>query len=158
MSKDMAPEKASLSTWGIDNYVPALITWVYNKVASRSSSIYLARFGVGLTDWRIIAYLGLFDGGTNAQICDYIGLDKAAVSRAVSRLKTKGIAVVTPINRRDLKIELTKEGRELGEEILSVALEIEANLLAGVTEEEKQQLLAILRKVLGNVPTIKKAG
>jgi len=154
----MAPEKASLSTWGIDNYVPALITWVYNKVASRSSSIYLARFGVGLTDWRIIAYLGLFDGGTNAQICDYIGLDKAAVSRAVSRLKTKGIAVVTPINRRDLKIELTKEGRELGEEILSVALEIEANLLAGVTEEEKQQLLAILRKVLGNVPTIKKAG
>ncbi|MCB1362763.1 MAG: winged helix-turn-helix transcriptional regulator [Rhodobacteraceae bacterium] len=158
MSKDMAPEKASLSTWGIDNYVPALITWVYNKVASRSSSIYLARFGVGLTDWRIIAYLGLFDGGTNAQICDYIGLDKAAVSRAVSRLKTKGIAVVTPINRRDLKIELTKEGRELGEEILSVALEIEANLLAGVTEEEKQQLLAILRKVLGNVPTITKAG
>ena len=154
----MTPEKASLSTWGIDNYVPALITWVYNKVASRSSSIYLARFGVGLTDWRIIAYLGLFDGGTNAQICDYIGLDKAAVSRAVSRLKTKGIAVVTPINRRDLKIELTKEGRELGEEILSVALEIEANLLAGVTEEEKQQLLAILRKVLGNVPTIKKAG
>ena len=154
----MAPEKASLSTWGIDNYVPALITWVYNKVASRSSSIYLARFGVGLTDWRIIAYLGLFDGGTNAQICDYIGLDKAAVSRAVSRLKTKGIAVVTPINRRDLKIELTKEGRELGEEILSVALEIEANLLAGVTEEEKQQLLAILRKVLGNVPTITKAG
>ena len=154
----MAPEKASLSTWGIDNYVPALITWVYNKVASRSSSIYLARFGVGLTDWRIIAYLGLFDGGTNAQICDYIGLDKAVVSRAVSRLKTKGIAVVTPINRRDLKIELTKEGRELGEEILSVALEIEANLLAGVTEEEKQQLLAILRKVLGNVPTIKKAG
>ena len=154
----MAPEKASLSTWDIDNYVPALITWVYNKVASRSSSIYLARFGVGLTDWRIIAYLGLFDGGTNAQICDYIGLDKAAVSRAVSRLKTKGIAVVTPINRRDLKIELTKEGRELGEEILSVALEIEANLLAGVTEEEKQQLLAILRKVLGNVPTITKAG
>ena len=154
----MAPEKASLSTWDIDNYVPALITWVYNKVASRSSSIYLARFGVGLTDWRIIAYLGLFDGGTNAQICDYIGLDKAAASRAVSRLKTKGIAVVTPINRRDLKIELTKEGRELGEEILSVALEIEANLLAGVTEEEKQQLLAILRKVLGNVPTIKKAG
>lgn len=154
----MAPEKASLSTWDIDNYVPALITWVYNKVASRSSSIYLARFGVGLTDWRIIAYLGLFDGGTNAQICDYIGFDKAAVSRAVSRLKTKGIAVVTPINRRDLKIELTKEGRELGEEILSVALEIEANLLAGVTEEEKQQLLAILRKVLGNVPTIKKAG
>ena len=154
----MAPEKASLSTWGIDNYVPALITWVYNKVASRSSSIYLARFGVGLTDWRIIAYLGLFDGGTNAQICDYIGFDKAAVSRAVSRLKTKGIAVVTPINRRDLKIELTKEGRELGEEILSVALEIEANLLAGVTEEEKQQLLAILRKVLGNVPTITKAG
>lgn len=154
----MAPEKASLSTWDIDNYVPALITWVYNKVASRSSSIYLARFGVGLTDWRIIAYLGLFDGGTNAQIFDYIGLDKAAVSRAVSRLKTKGIAVVTPINRRDLKIELTKEGRELGEEILSVALEIEANLLAGVTEEEKQQLLAILRKVLGNVPTIKKAG
>ena len=154
----MAPEKASLSTWDIDNYVPALITWVYNKVASRSSSIYLARFGVGLTDWRIIAYLGLFDGGTNAQICDYIGFDKAAVSRAVSRLKTKGIAVVTPINRRDLKIELTKEGRELGEEILSVALEIEANLLAGVTEEEKQQLLAILRKVLGNVPTITKAG
>ena len=154
----MAPEKASLSTWDIDNYVPALITWVYNKVASRSSSIYLARFGVGLTDWRIIAYLGLFDGGTNAQICDYIGFDKAAVSRAVSLLKTKGIAVVTPINRRDLKIELTKEGRELGEEILSVALEIEANLLAGVTEEEKQQLLAILRKVLGNVPTIKKAG
>ena len=47
---------------------------------------------------------------------------------------------------------------ELGEEILSVALEIEANLLAGVTEEEKQQLLAILRKVLGNVPTITKAG
>ena len=154
----MAPEKASLSTWGIDNYVPALITWVYNKVASRSSSIYLARFGVGLTDWRIIAYLGLFDGGTNAQICDYIGLDKAAVSRSVARLKTKGIAVVTPINRRDLKVELTKEGRELGEEILRVALEIEANLLAGVSEEEKQQILAFLRKVLNNVSTIKKSG
>lgn len=156
LSKGLKLEKASLSTWDIDNYVPAIITWLYNKVASRSSSIYLERFGVGLTEWRIIAYLGLFDGGTNAQICDYVGINKAAVSRAVSRLKVKGIASVTPINRRDLKIELTEEGRELGEKILSVALEIEDKLLAGIEVEEKQKLLAILRKLLNNVSTIKK--
>ena len=35
----MAPEKASLSTWDIDNYVPALITWVYNNTRSVVAAI-----------------------------------------------------------------------------------------------------------------------
>jgi hypothetical protein len=71
----------------LDNHVPGLLVWVNNKFSADASRAYRKMFGVGLADWRIVAYLGVKEHGTAAQIGEFLGMDKAAVSRSVKFLK-----------------------------------------------------------------------
>ena len=154
MTRSKNPTRPNLSSWSIDEYVPALITWLYNKVASDSSRYYRKRFGVGLADWRILAYLGIHENGTNAEMCEYIGLDKAAVSRSISRLKKLGYLHTHPRNGRDIEVTLTAQGLRLGNRILAAALEIERELMHGIGPQEKKTLLRTLQTMHGNLPRI----
>ncbi|MGE3992446.1 MarR family winged helix-turn-helix transcriptional regulator [Pseudorhodoplanes sp.] len=144
-------EAPNFSHWEINEYVPALVTWLYNKTAANASRLYRKRFGVGLAEWRIIAYLGIHDKGTNAEICDYIGLDKAAVSRSISSLRSRGYLVTRPRNGRDIEVRLTPQGLKLGNRILAVALEIEENLMHGINATERRAYIKTTNAILRNL-------
>lgn len=67
----------------LDRYVPGLVVWVSNKLAASASQLYRRLFDLGVTDWRVLAYIELYPWSTGAQVCELIGLDKAAVSRSL---------------------------------------------------------------------------
>lgn len=69
------------------------------------------------------------------------------------RLERKGLIVVKTSERdRRVKIAaLTESGMKLLEETKSFADEAEENLLSCLTEEEKSELLTLLKKVFDNV-------
>jgi len=41
----------------LDNYVPAYLTYLAGKISNSASAVYRPKFGVGITDWRIMPYL-----------------------------------------------------------------------------------------------------
>ena len=87
-----ADARSSPNALDLENYVPAFLTWIANKLSSSASLIYRRRFGVGIVEWRIMALLAVEPWITAGRICEVIGLDKAGVSRSVRFLLDKGFA------------------------------------------------------------------
>ena len=83
--------RTSAHALNLDNYVPAYLTYLAGKISSSASATYRPKFGVGITDWRIMALLATEPWISAGRICDVIGLDKAAVSRSVRAMKLNGL-------------------------------------------------------------------
>ena len=83
--------RRSANALDLDHYVPAYLTFLVGKISSSASATYRPRFGVGITDWRIMALLATEPWISAGRICDVIGLDKGAVSRSVRDMKKAGI-------------------------------------------------------------------
>src|SRR5919109_5341250 len=135
---DLSRERLS---WTIDRetYTPAFLALIANALSWRGSALYMRHFGVGINEWKIISALGNHPGAMAAEVSTVLGLNKAVVSRCVRTLSDKGlVAVEVTDGRRGLY--LTRAGVELHDRIMPVALEREAVLLSGFSDEEIVQL------------------
>ncbi len=141
----------------LDNYVPHLLETVSNPLSAGASAAYLARFDLGVVDWRIISTLRISPNLPAARICEVFAGDKAAVSRALKRLALRGLAGFTQSARdpRRKTWALTEAGEDLHEKLLSVALAREAELVAGVDPDDLEVFLGVLRRMQGNVARMK---
>ena len=60
----------------LDRYVPALLTFVANKLSRSANTTYQRRFGVNVTEWRI---LSLLDGLALQTVAHRVEVDRDAV-------------------------------------------------------------------------------
>jgi DNA-binding MarR family transcriptional regulator len=136
----------SVHALDLDNYVPAYLTYLAGKISASASAIYRPCFGVGITDWRIMALLATEPWITAGRICDVIGLDKAAVSRSVRDMKKAGI-VETDEEQYRQPIALTRKGLALHDRIVVVSRERERRLLKNFSATERRQLINFLSRM-----------
>lgn len=137
------------SQLNLSRYVPALITFLANKLATGASISYRKHFGIGIVEWRLISLLAVEDNITANHICQAIGLDKSAVSRALQLLESEG-RITGQTDSRDARrytVSLTAEGRALHDRVLKVALERERRLLSDFTPEEVDTLVNLLGRM-----------
>jgi len=140
----------------LDSYVPALLTSLSNKLSASASNCYRKNFGVGVLEWRVLAMLKVESDITAQRISQVIGLDKAAVSRALKQLqKDKYVSFIKDAkDKRSSFIRLTAEGLQLHDKIIAVALEREKLLLDGLSEENIEVLTELLRKLNTNLKQV----
>ncbi|WP_076536587.1 MarR family winged helix-turn-helix transcriptional regulator [Shewanella sp. UCD-KL21] len=140
-------------TLNLNCYIPALITFMSNKLSSGASACYREQFGVGVMEWRIMATLKLQSTISANQISQVIGLDKAAVSRTLKQLQQNALVsfVKDENDARSTLVTLTNKGQGLHDRILTVALARESILLEGLSSEEVNQLIGLLQKVKANI-------
>jgi DNA-binding MarR family transcriptional regulator len=133
----------------LDRHVPYFFTNISIRLSRGASKTYLRKFGIGITEWRVIASLGAMPGCGANQICHAVGLDKSAVSRSLKTLEVLGYVELTedPGDTRFQKIALTKEGSDLHDRVLQVALKREGILLSCLSPDEIEVLIVILRKM-----------
>ncbi|GAB3114692.1 MarR family transcriptional regulator [Aestuariicella hydrocarbonica] len=138
------------------NYVPAVLTWVANKLSGGASTLYLKHFGVGIEVWRCLALLVQGNPISAQYVSSTIGLDKAAVSRCFKRMHADGyITFRDDENDKRLKLAvITAKGRKLHDRILGLALEREAALLSGFSTSEVKTLLKLLHRMHKNLPKV----
>jgi DNA-binding MarR family transcriptional regulator len=138
------------------HYVPALLTFLANKLTRSGSALYRARFGVGITEWRILSLLALEPGITANRICQVIGFDKGPVSRSVAFLQESGFVTVETdaADARRHRIALTADGLALHDRIIAVALERERRLLAPLSPEERRVLIGLLNRLHDNLGAV----
>src|SRR2546428_8744455 len=91
----------------LDRYVPGLLLWLSNKMSASASKLYRRQFDLGVTDWRVLAYIEIYPWSNGAQVCALIGLDKAAVSRSFSLLESRGILRSRPSGLRKVEYATT---------------------------------------------------
>lgn len=145
-----APDDTRISTHALnlDNYVPAYLTYLAGKISNSASATYRPQFGIGITDWRIMALLATEPWISAGRICDVIGLDKAAVSRSVRGMKAAGIV---DLQRGDDQyrqtIALTRKGLALHDRLVKLSLERERQLLKGFSASERKMLINFLSRM-----------
>src|ERR1700742_2454084 len=119
-------------TLDLERYVPAFITFIANKLSNSATAFYQRKFGVNVTDWRIMSLLAIEPGIPAARICHVIGFDKGPVSRTLSVLQKRGLVAIrtAPDDGRTHSISLTAKGRATHDKVIIAALERERRLLS----------------------------
>ena len=137
----------------LDRYIPFFLSSVGNKLSRGASRTYLKAFGVGVNEWRLLANLTVRGNASAGEICQASGIDKAAASRAVTRLEQLGCIVATedPADGRSRTLTLTEAGQALHDRIIVVALQREAALLDGIDARDRDRLIGLLQTLYRNV-------
>ena len=92
-------------------------------------------------------------GASQDLVADATCLDKATVARDACRLESDGylMRVNSFIDRRQYELYLTDEGEKLAESALGDLRAWSDRLTAGLTDEEKRQLLDLLKRMAENL-------
>jgi DNA-binding MarR family transcriptional regulator len=139
----------------MDVFIPAALTNLAQKITAAASATYRPRFGVGITDWRIIALLAAEPWVAPVRICEATGLDKAAVSRSLRELAAAGLVEVRggEPNQRRLPVALTAKGLAVHDRIVGLALARQERLLRGFSPDERAQLRDFIARMRREVET-----
>lgn len=97
--------------------------------------------------------LGIEPMMTARRASQILGLDKAAVSRAVAGLELRGLLQATPdpADNRQRLIALSPAGSALYRRMIVVSRERQRRLLASLSDEEQRVLAALLRRLHAHV-------
>ncbi|GGI25999.1 MULTISPECIES: MarR family winged helix-turn-helix transcriptional regulator [Bradyrhizobium] len=140
----------------LDRYIPALITFIANKLSKSANAFYQPAFGVNVTEWRIIALLAIEPGIPAARICHVIGFDKGPVSRTLAAMEKRGLIAIRidPNDGRTHSISLTAKGRTTHDKVIAVALGRERRLLSCLSRDEQEILIGLLRRLHENLGAV----
>ena len=140
----------------LERYVPAFVTFIANKLSRSATAFYQKRFGVNVTEWRIMSLLAIEPGIPASRICNVIGFDKGPVSRTLAALQQRGLIRIE-IDRQDGRshsIALTAKGRVTHDAVIGAALERERKLLSCLDEREREVLIDLLRRIHRNLDAV----
>lgn len=135
-------------------YVPALLVIISNKFTAAISKLLRKRFGIGTTEWRVMAMIAIEPWITSNRICQVIGFDKAAVSRTVHFLVAEGLLVTRPngTSNRSLEYKLSRSGQTLHDKIIAISFERERRLLSKLSKQEVALFTDFLNRVHTCIP------
>jgi DNA-binding MarR family transcriptional regulator len=160
MSKNGTTAKARSAkpgpTLDLERYVPAFVTFIANKLSRNATAFYQKKFGVNVTEWRIMSLLAIEPGIPASRICHVIGFDKGPVSRTLTLLQDRGLVAIKtdPNDGRSHSISLTAKGRATHDAVLVTALERERRLLACLEKDEREVLIDLLRRIHSNLDAV----
>ena len=131
-------------------FLPYRLSIASNAVSDLIAGEYRSRFGLKVPEWRVMAILGDVDNATQRELAHAARMDKVAVSRAVKTLVARALIRrrAHAEDGRSQYLILTDTGRELYEEIMPHALEMEQVVLSVLSDEERKNLGELLDKLL----------
>ena len=148
--------------WRLAGFLPYQLSIASNAVSDLIAERYRKRFGLKVTEWRIMAVLG--DGATSTSTQQALTritlMDKVAVNRACKVLEERGLIRRVP-NERDGRshlLELTEEGRSIHGEVMPLALATERELFEGFDPAEREQFRALLDRMYARAADLAKGG
>jgi DNA-binding MarR family transcriptional regulator len=134
-------------------FLPYRLSVLTNRVSSAIARHYSERFGLSIPEWRVMAVLGSVSDLSAREVASRTAMDKVQVSRAVaSLLKARRVQRKTdPGDGRIGRLSLTLNGRAIYDEIVPLALHLEALLLSALSGDEKLALDRVMVKLARQV-------
>ncbi len=111
---------------------------------------------IGLTPalLAILNVLGACEGAIQQQLSSDMGIDPSAMVKLINELETAGLAERRrrPGDRRAWEVTITPNGRHTLERARRLVTQVEDEVLGGLTDADRRQLLTLLRKALVSAP------
>jgi DNA-binding MarR family transcriptional regulator len=133
----------------LQDYLPYRLSVAANAVSKLIARAYEDRFDLKIPEWRLIAVLAEEGPLTPQALCERTIMDKVTVTRAAQGLLKRSLLKREPNSSdgRSHRLVLTASGERLYGQIAPLALEYEAQLLAGVEQREIKTLEHQLRQL-----------
>jgi len=133
----------------LEQFLPYRLSVLSNRISNAIATRYRDRFGLSVTEWRVIAILGRYPGLSATDVARRGAMDKVAISRAVRRLLERGLIEREPnhADRRERHLRLSRDGERIHDRVVPEALAFELRLLAILDENEAAALDRIIDKL-----------
>jgi len=130
-------------------FLPYRLSVLANRVSRILAADYSARFGLTVPEWRVMAVLGQWPGASADAVCRHTEMDKVTVSRAVTRLRRRGLLrrEIAAEDRRRSVLRLSASGAALHARIVPLALAYEQRLTEVLSASEHRALQRLLDKL-----------
>lgn len=137
------------ATLDLNHFLPYRLSVISNHISQTIAAIYQERFGLSITEWRVLAVLGRYPGLSANGVAGRTAMDKVAVSRAVARLLRTGLIEreTHGDDRRRSVLQLSAEGDRIYDQVVPMALAYERDLLAELDEHERALLDRLLTRL-----------
>jgi len=135
------------------DFLPYQLSIASNAVSGLIAERYRSRFGLKVTEWRVMAVLGdtASHSGqlTQRDLTEATLMDKVAVNRACKVLEERGLVarVANESDGRSHLLALTPEGEAIRGEVMPTARATERELFEGFDKDEEAALRAMLAKL-----------
>ena len=133
----------------ISDFLPYLLNRAAEKSSREFQQEYKSKYGMLLTEWRVLFHLGRYGKMTANDICKKGDLHKTKVSRAVHALEKKLYLVRKPLldDKRFEILSLTSSGKAVYEDLVLKAEDYHKSLTRSFTQSEKAFLINALKKI-----------
>lgn len=113
----------------------------------------LGRAGATFATWTMLATLKLEGPMIQRALARYLNIEGPTLSRHLETMERRGLVVRTRdgADRRAATVALTPAGESMYADIETVALTSQQRMLEGLSDEEVEQLGALLDRILRNV-------
>lgn len=126
----LSPENKGID-FDLNGFLPYKCAYLASIVSENFARSYSEKFGISVQEWRTLAHLNQQSHLSVKDIAERANLDRAAVTRAVSRLEALGHVVkeVDPVDKRLVEISLTDSGLTIVKSIVPEAERFESALI-----------------------------
>lgn len=124
-----------------------------NQLRAKGGGVVLryceGEFGITRREWVILAILSTEEVINSSALASRAELSPPATSKAVSSLLTKGLLErnVDPQNRRVARINISKSGKGVYEQILPIVISINKYILEPISKDEIELLDSMLERM-----------
>lgn len=149
MTKEAALPASALHPFELGKFLPFRLTVLSNRLTRRVARFYGERFKLTAPEWRTMAVLGQSGAMTANNVITQTTMDKVRVSRAVAKLLKAGYITrdADPNDRRRAILDLTHKGMEVYRQIVPLVQEIEAEILAILSQSDRNVLDSALTRI-----------
>lgn len=137
-----------------ESFTPRLLALVSNALVWRESLLLRREFNLGTNDWRVLSALAIRPGSASTEIADFVGMNKAVVSKATNLLITRELIVSTDGPRGSRRLYLTRTGAEMHDLMKPISLKGEEIILNDLSADEITQLKGLLARLLLKTPEL----
>lgn len=133
----------------LERFLPYRLSVVTNRISRAFARRYSEEFGLSIPEWRVVAVVGSFQPLSSNEVCRLTEMDKAKVSRAVTRLVAAGLLKrgADKADQRRIRLAFTRKGRQVYLAIVPRARALEAELTAVLEPGEREILERVLTKL-----------
>lgn len=137
----------------LGDYLPYLANRVGNIIADQFVADALARHGLSIVMWRLMAVLASNGSQRQIDLADLTSIDSSTLSRMVTRLVRMRLVTRTRSTKsnREVAVKLSAKGKALVAELIPIARDYETIAIAGLSREELDVLKSCLRRIYDNM-------
>lgn len=156
-------EQDHIDRWLASNELPGAVDYEVEGIVDRINGIRrrlhrmldetLAEFGLTDGEWKALTHLQMGAPPHRkpvGKLAKWADLSSGAMTNRIDRLEEAGLVkrVPDPEDRRGVLVELTDAGLRTWEESVSAQAEKESLIASALSEDEKKQLNALLRRLM----------